>query len=43
MNTEISFGYLFKILKNAWLKIVIFTVLAAVAAGLFTAFLIPKK
>ena len=43
MNTEISFGYLFKILKNAWLKIVIFTVLAAVAAGLFTAFVIPKK
>lgn len=43
MNNEISLGYLFKILKNTWWKIMIFAVLAALVAGLFTAFFIPKK
>ena len=43
MTKEISFSFLLKVLKAAWWKILIFTVLIAVAVAAFTEFFIPKK
>jgi capsular polysaccharide biosynthesis protein len=43
MTKEISFSFLLKVLKSAWWKILIFTVIIAVAVAAFTEFLIPKK
>ena len=43
MNKEINFFLLFKVLKNAWWKILIFTVIIAVATAAISEFVIPKK
>lgn len=43
MAKEINLVFLFKILKAAWWKILIFTVVIAIAAGAVTEFVIPKK
>ena len=43
MTKEISFSFLLKVLKSAWWKILIFTVIVAVAVAAFTEFIIPKK
>ena len=43
MSNEINLGYLLKILKSSWWKIVIFTVALSLVVALFTIFLIPKK
>ena len=43
MNKEINFFLLFKVLKNAWWKILIFTVVIAIAVAAVSEFVIPKK
>ena len=43
MAKEINFLLLFKVLKNAWWKILIFTVVIAIAVAVFTEFVVPKK
>lgn len=43
MTKEINFLFLVKVLKNAWWKILIFTVAVALAVAAFTEFVIPKK
>ena len=43
MSNEINLGYLLKILKSSLWKIILFTVIAALIAALFTIFMIPKK
>ncbi len=43
MTKEISFSFLLKVLKSAWWKILIITVVVAVAVAAFTAFVLPKK
>ncbi|MBE6577287.1 MAG: hypothetical protein E7653_04035 [Ruminococcaceae bacterium] len=43
MTHEISISMLLKVLKSAWWKILIFTVVVALIAAAFTAFLVPKK
>ena len=43
MVKEINLVFLFKILKSAWWKILIFTVVIAIAVAAVTEFVIPKK
>ena len=43
MTKDISFAFLFKILKKAWWKILIFALIVAIATAAFTNFFIPKK
>ncbi len=43
MAKDINFFLLFKVLKKAWWKILIFTVVIAVAVAAFTEFFVPKK
>lgn len=43
MTKEINLLFLLKILKNAWWKILIFTVAVALAVAAVTEFVIPKK
>lgn len=43
MSNEINLGYLLKILKSSWWKIVVFTVAISLVVALFTIFMIPKK
>ncbi len=43
MTKEISLSMLLKVLKSAWWKILIITVVVAVAVAAFTEFVIPKK
>ena len=43
MANEITLSFLFNVLKSVWWKVLIFTVIVALIAASFTAFLIPKK
>ena len=43
MTKEINLKLLLKVLKTAWWKILIFTVVVAIAVGVITNFVIPKK
>jgi capsular polysaccharide biosynthesis protein len=43
MTNEISISLLLKVLKSAWWKILIFTVVIALIAAAVTSFVIPKK
>ncbi len=43
MTKEISLSFLLKVLKSAWWKILIITVVVALAVAAFTEFVIPKK
>ena len=43
MTKEINLKILLKVLKSAWWKILIFTVAVAIAVGVVTHFVVPKK